>query len=58
MQVTASSQYVAVTVPGGTNAPVTGRFDPDTAADVFIGPQKMAALPPAGPDISTTSSLP
>ena len=39
MQITASSGSIAVAIPGASNTPVVGHFDPASAADVFIGPQ-------------------
>jgi hypothetical protein len=39
MQIAASSKQIQVTIPGATNAAVTGDFDPDTAVDVTVGPQ-------------------
>ncbi len=39
MEITASSKQIQVTIPGATNAAVTGNFDPDTAVDVTVGPE-------------------
>ena len=43
MQITASSELVQITIPGTTNAPITGHFDPDTAVDVTVGPETSGA---------------
>ena len=43
MQITASSELIQITIPGTTNAPITGRFDPDTAVDVTVGPETSGA---------------
>jgi hypothetical protein len=43
IQVTASSGVIAVVIPGATNAPVSGHFDPDTTADVIVGPKTNGA---------------
>ena len=39
LQITAASKQIQVTIPGATNAAVTGYFDPDTAVDVTVGPE-------------------
>jgi hypothetical protein len=43
MQITAASKQIQVTIPGVTNAAVTGHFDPDTAVDVTLGPETSGA---------------
>ena len=43
MQITAASKQIQVTIPGVTNAAVTGYFDPDTAVDVTLGPETSGA---------------
>lgn len=43
MQITAASKQIQVTIPGVTNAAVTGYFDPDTAVDVTCGPETNGA---------------
>lgn len=43
MQVTASSKQIQVTIPGVTNTPFSGYFDPDTSVDVTVGPQTSGA---------------
>ena len=43
MQITASSELIQITIPGTTNASITGRFDPDTAVDVTVGPETSGA---------------
>ena len=39
IEITAASKQIQVTIPGATNAAVTGYFDPDTAVDVTVGPE-------------------
>ena len=43
MEITAPSKQIQVTIPGATNAAVSGNFDPDTAVDVTVGPETSGA---------------
>lgn len=44
LQVTASSHEVVVTLGGSASAPATGYFDPDTTAEVTVGPNASGAI--------------
>ena len=44
LQVTASSHEVVVTLGGSASAPFTGYFDPDTTADVIVGPNASGSI--------------
>lgn len=45
LQVTASSKTVTATIPGSSNDPVVVPLDPDTTADILVGPQTSGTTP-------------